>query len=359
MTGLFAQKKVTPLPVDSTFSYGKNYIVYALPQTAFKVNVTLTCSHEFSGIYSQYAEQLLGISHAISRDGVVFSVKNIDVQAVTVPDTMCMYAVELSASQMKKKLPLQLKVDRTAAGMEQEPVQYVEQPVQIPDFFRYYSDLAYSEQTDNYTETQLVDGVLRQVPAQKVQKVAKSQDKQAQDAADKIGKIREDRYDLLIGSQEVAYPAATLEAMLQNLNEMEKNYLSLFTGCVVDEEIQYTVVVIPDSTSAVIPLFSVSSSTGFNPRLSPKPEENFYLQLETEKDVAAVSDFAVKWSCSKGHKANTGYRIRIPKPTRVALLQGKMVIRQLGVMDVFQYGSVEVLPLNQNYIDIERIGIVF
>lgn len=48
ITGLFAQKKVNPLPVDSTFAYGKEYIIYALPQTAFQVNVTVTRSHEFA-----------------------------------------------------------------------------------------------------------------------------------------------------------------------------------------------------------------------------------------------------------------------------------------------------------------------
>ena len=39
LTGLFAQKKVAPLPVDSTFSYGQNYFFYALPKTVFKVDM--------------------------------------------------------------------------------------------------------------------------------------------------------------------------------------------------------------------------------------------------------------------------------------------------------------------------------
>ena len=70
ITGLFAQKKVTPLPVDSTFAYGKEYIIYALPQTAFQVNVTVTRSHEFAGVYSQYAGKLLGLNNVISSDNI-------------------------------------------------------------------------------------------------------------------------------------------------------------------------------------------------------------------------------------------------------------------------------------------------
>ena len=359
MTGLFAQKKVTPLPVDSTFAYGKDYVVYALPLTAFKVDVTVTKSHEFAGAYSEYAGKLLGLTHVISSDNISYSVKNIEVQAVAVPDTACMYAVQLSAAQVKKGLPLQQKLERTEMGMHQEAVTYEEQPLQIPDFFRYYADLAYKEQADNYTETQIVDGVVRQVPAQKIQMVAKTNAQQAQDAADMIGKIREDRYELMIGAQEVAYPPATFEAMVSKLNEMEKNYLSLFTGFTVDEELHYTVVVVPDSNTTLLPLFSVSSSAGFNTRLSAKPAENYYLQLQPEDNVAAADEFAVKWSCAKGHKANTGYRIRIPKSTAVNLMQGGALLQPLGIYSVYQFGNVEVLPLNQNGIDIEKIGIVF
>ena len=359
MTGLFAQKKVTPLPVDSTFAFGKEYVVYALPLTAFKVEVTVTRSHEFAGVYSDYAGKLLGLTHVISSDNISYSLKNVEIQAIAVPDTACLYAVQLSAAQMKKGLPLQRKLARTEMGMNQEAVSYEEQPLLIPAFFRYYSDLAYKEQADHYTETQIVDGVVRQVPAQKIQMVAKTNAQQAQDAADMIGKIRDDRYELMIGGQEVAYPPATFDAMVNHLNEMEKNYLALFTGFVVDEELHYTVVVVPDSSTTLLPLFSVSSSTGFNTRLSAKPAENFYLRLEPESEVAAAEQFEVKWNCAKGHKPNTGYRIRIPKSATINLMQGSALLQPMGIHQVYQFGQVEVLPLNQNDIDIEKIGIIF
>ena len=78
-TGLFAQKKVVPLPVDSAFAFGKEYVVYALPKTAFQVEVTLTLSHEFEGIYSQYAAELLNLPHVITQDGFVVAPKHKDV----------------------------------------------------------------------------------------------------------------------------------------------------------------------------------------------------------------------------------------------------------------------------------------
>lgn len=359
ITGLFAQKKVNPLPVDSTFAYGKEYIIYALPQTAFQVNVTVTRSHEFAGVYSQYAGKLLGLNNVISSDNISYSLKNVEIQPIVLPDTACMYAVQLSSSQMKGALAQKQKLAAVESGMSQEAVTYSEQPLDIPDFFRFYSDLAYKEQADNYTETQIVDGVVRQVPAQKIQMVAKTNAQQAQDAADMIGHIRDDRYELMTGANEVAYPQATLEMMLNHLNEMEKNYIALFTGFVVDEELHYTVVVTPDSTTTLLPLFSVSSGTGFNTRLSAKPAENYYLQLVPAEMVASADAFAVSWSCAKGHKPNTGYRIRIPQSAEVNLMRGSALLQPVGTFNVYQFGNIEVLPLNQNHIDIQKIGIIY
>lgn len=358
-TGLFAQKKVVPLPVDSAFAFGKEYVVYALPKTALQVEVTLTLSHEFVGIYSQYAEKLLSIPNVIAKDKDSYSLKNVEIHPVVMPDTTLMYAVELSSAQMKSGLRNHLLVSKMKSGMNQDTFHYAIEPIQIPAFFSNYSNLAYEEQANNYMETQNVDGVIRQVPAQRKQVVVKSTMQQAQEAADKIGQIREDRYELLTGENEVAYNPASLELMLNDLDEMEQNYLSLFTGYVVDEELHYTIVVIPDSTTMQIPLFSVSPTVGFNTRLSAKPDENFYLRLAPADKVAASDKFSVQWNCAKGHKPNTGYRIRVPQTTQLTLMQGAAMVKILGSCNVYQFGNVEVLPLNYDNIDIEEFGIVF
>lgn len=358
-TGLFAQKKVVPLPVDSAFAFGKEYVVYALPKTAFQVEVTLTLSHEFEGIYSQYAAELLNLPHVITQDKESYSLKNVDIQSIVLPDTTRMYAVELSSAQLKKGLRNQLLLSREKSGKNQESLYYAPQTIQIPEFFRNYSDLAYEEQTIHYMDTLVENDELRAVEKQQKKMVTKTDAQHAKEAADMISQIREDRYALLTGDNEVAYQPTTLQMMLDNLNEMEQNYLSLFTGFVVEEELHYTVVVIPDSTTMLIPLFSVSPTLGFNPRLSAKPDENFYLRMEPAENVATSDIFAVQWSCAKGHKPNTGYRIRVPQPTQLSLIQGNSKVKAVGERNVYQFGTIETLPLNYNAIDIEEIGIIF
>ena len=75
---VFAQKKVTPLPLDSGFQFKQNYFFYALPQTAFKMNVAVARTHEMAGIYADYAEKLLGLTNVITQDKIVYSLKSIE-----------------------------------------------------------------------------------------------------------------------------------------------------------------------------------------------------------------------------------------------------------------------------------------
>lgn len=358
-TGLFAQKKVTPLPVDSAFSYGQNYFFYALPKTVFKVDVTVVKANEFKGVYAEYAGKLLGLNNIIQKDNVSYSLKNMDVEAVAVADTSCMYVVEMSSKQVKNGLYSNLLLQKSTAAMQQETATYTPSALDIPDFFRFYSDLAYTEQNDNYVETQIVDGVVRQVPAVRTQKVAKSSEQKAHEAADMIGKIREERFLLLTGSQETAYSSEALEKMVSELNTLEKNYIELFTGFVVFEEQHYTIMVTPDLNAAKTHLFSVAENTGFSTDYSVTPNENYDLCLEPEASSVLHSDFVEKWHCAKGHKPYTGYRVRLPKDFQVFVNQGNTRVMSLGLQQIYQGGKIDILPLGHDDLDVTKIGFIY
>lgn len=359
LTGLFAQKKVAPLPVDSTFSYGQNYFFYALPKTVFKVDVTLLKANEFKGIYSEYASKLLGINNVIPKDGISYTLKGLEIEAVSVADTACMYVVEMSPKQVKSDLYSHILLQKSTSAMQQEAVTYQPSTLDIPDFFRFYSDLAYAEQNDNYVETQIVDGVVRQVPAVRTQKVAKSNEQKAHEAADMIGKIREERFSLLTGSQETAYSAEVLEKMISELNAMEKNYIELFTGFVVYEEQHFTIMVSPDLNAPKTHLFSVSENSGFSTEYSVKPDENYDLCLTPEETSVSQSEFVQKWHCAKGHQAYTGYRIRLPKDFQVCVNQGLNRVLSIGIQKIYQAGQIDILPLGHDDLDVTKFGFIY
>lgn len=360
--GLFAQKSVTPVKVDSGATYGQNYIFYALPQTAFLVDATVVKVHEYQGIYYEYAEKLLGLSqaNAISKDHVIYSLKSIELKPVSVPDENFVYAVELSGKQVKNGMYNDALLQNATRGMNQPASTLPASHVNIPDFYRYYSNLSWVEQESPYVETQIVDGVVRQVPAVHTEKVAKSNEQKAQEAAAMIEKIRDDRYALLAGTQEVAYSAETIEKMVAELNTLEKNYLSLFMGYTVEEEVHYTSLVIPDTTDALIPMFSLSTTGGFSEQLSPKPMENYYLMVQLESEPAAIPEFISAWHCAKGYKANTGYRLRSAMPAQVDVIQGnKSVVTHTGRQYLYQFGQIETLPKGLDTLDISKFAIIY
>lgn len=360
---LSAQKKVTQLPVDSTYSYGQNYFCYALPQTAFVAKVKLTCSHAYRGVYADYAEKLLGLSNVVKQDEVTYSLKSIQMDQVSIPDTNYVYVVEPSAKQVSKGLLTELSAGRAAAGAGQSLPQKDLAAAEIPDFFRYYADLAYVEKENSYVETQIVDGVVRQVPASKVSKVARSNEQKAQEAADFIAKIREDRYALLAGTQEVPYSAEAIAKMVDELNQLEQNYIQLFVGVVVEEEIDCSFPVVPQISDDNLSgskqfMFTIADGVCTTAR-SQRDSENYYLIVQPVKKVQKCADFQARVRADKKYRACNGYRIRQAAPAEVSIYRDGKLIQSLGTLNLYQLGEVEALPSGNDAFEIGKFAFVY
>ena len=352
-----AQKLVTQLPVDSGFVFGSEYFMYALPQTAFQIDVVVTQNREVKGIYADYASKLLGLNNIITQNKTTYTLKSATVTPVTVPDEDYVYAVELSAAQKKSHLLNKLYENQVTTSQKTEyPTHdFATQP--IPDFFRFYSDLAYMEQENSYVETQIVDGVVRQVPASRVQKVTKTNDQKAQEAADMIDKIRKDRYALLTGEQEVAYQPEALGRMIDELNELEKNYIGLFAGFTVSDEVHYQVFVEPGQTN-IVPAFSFTANAGFSTNTGT-PADNYYLAVMPQYSTEPVSVFAGERKNGKKYVEPKGYRIRRPMPCDVTLSHGQDVILSVGTCPVYQFGKIETLPAGNDDFDITKFVVIY
>lgn len=352
-----AQKSVVKLPVDTDYVFGSDYFVYALPQTAFQIDVVVSQNKEMKGIYSDYATKLLGLTHIVSQNKTSYVLQSVTVTPITVPDEEYVYAVELSSAQKRSHFRTKL-YEKLAATATQAPSAEQElTPQPIPDFFRYYSDLAYVEQQNSYVETQIVDGVVRQVPASHVQKVTKTSEQKAQEAADMVDKIRKDRYALIAGVQEVAYTSDALNRMIAELNELEKNYIGLFAGFTVSDEIHYQIVVYPGQAN-ITPAFTFSSTTGFSTAASATGD-TYYLSVSPQYDAEPVSDFMAARAKGKKYVEPAGYRIRRPVPSDVTLNRGHDVVYSVGTCGVSQFGEIEALPVGNDDFDIAKFVVIY
>ncbi|MBQ9436160.1 MAG: DUF4831 family protein [Bacteroidales bacterium] len=348
-----AQQRVVQLPVGIDEVPSDNSFCYMLPKTAFKVDVTVTRVTEMKGYFSDYAEKLLGLKHVTTADKTRYELKNVALTSVSLPDSNYIYAVEPTAAQLKTGM--MDKIRQKTSQPQVYAASYEANHLEIPEFFKNYSEAAYIAKEDSYVETKIVNGVVVQVPVNQTKIVSKSLDKQAQEAADFIMKIRSDRYDLTAGTQEVAYPKETMEYMVQELNRLEKNYMDLFTGLTVKDELHYTVFVVPEEGASEQFAFAVDPQQGFTDDANSTGNK-YYLKYAFQYDNRQAEAYNLtKWKV-KNYKFNDGYRIRQALPAYVSLNVGGHQLTMFGLYPVYQLGSIVILPRQDN-VDITSYGV--
>ena len=327
---------------------------YMLPQTTLQLEVTVTKTREIQGCYSAYAEKLLGLSNIITGNKTNYKLKGVDITPLTLPDTTQMYLVELSAKQVKSQFLNQLYKNQGVSISQLPTSDFSVTSAKVPDFFKNYANLSYSEMDDAYLETQIINGVVTQVPANKTKVVSKTEAQQAQEAADFIAKIKKDRYDLLIGINEVPYTEGAISAMIEQLNMLEQNYLALFSGFTIVEEEKHIVMITPREINKTH-AFSIDSEIGFSKEISLKEEQNYCILLTPQVTNAKHNQIvAAKYLLSpKAQKSqNAGYHIRKPQPALVSLVKNEKNVHSFGLYDFFQIGKIDVFPPNWDDFDI-------
>lgn len=344
-----AQKQVYQMPLDSSLQLSKNAFCYMLPTTAVKVDVTIVKVREIKGYYAEDAEKLLGLTNIISENKTYYKLKDVSINTETVPDPTHRYAVEPSSNQVKSGdyLSSLLKRDLQDATVF-EPT-YTTKTTDIPDFYKNYANVSYTESEDAFVETKIINGVVTQVPANHTKLVNKSASQKVQEAADQITQIRKQRNTLIAGEQEIPYSDQALRLMLDELNQAENNYLDLFRGISLEDEIHYTFYVTPQGDENNMPIFFFDSNRGFSSQ-------------ESANGIAYSLHFTPQWNNGyqlnqNPKKANTGYRIRTAIPVSISLESGN-IHHEFGIYPMFQWSDIKTLPANIDT-KIEEIGFIY
>ena len=348
-----AQQNVYPLPLDSSISVKGNTFRYALPTTALKMTVTVSKVQEHRGYYADFAQSLLGLTNVIQENKTFYKLGTVTIEPVDVPDYSHTYLVELSAQQNKDNLMAKLATAKACDKHLGHLSIYTTYTEPVPDFFKNYSDLSYTQTEDAFVETKIIDGIVTQVPANKTRTVSKSNSQKAQEAADAISKSRKDQYSLISGEQETPYSVETMETMLQELKQWENNYLSLFTGLTTEDETEYTFYIIP-APQGETPAFAFSTENGLSIEQLDNNANLYSVDIQPlfnrEVDHNTTEDL---YSKSKG------YRYRNAVPAHVAMTHQGRRIHDFGVVNLRQMGEIQTLPLHQDKLIIKQIGFAF
>ncbi|MCL2312875.1 MAG: DUF4831 family protein [Firmicutes bacterium] len=354
---IFSQKNVTQLPIAEEIKFVNPTFFYTLPQTAFKVDIVIQKNTSIRGVYADYAEKMLGITNFYKENSASFQLLDLVVTPFTIPDNTLQFVAELSNMQVKNNFLQELytKIPPTRLhpfSSEQNSEE------NSPAFTNRFADVITQQTTETYTETKIINGVVTQVPITQTKTITKTTLQQAQSAADFIEKIRDDRYSILSLAQETTLEKEAFEYLINQLNALEKHYIELFTGSVKVENIYETLIVFPNNTSALQPIFSLSKEEGFSTSMSKANVYNYYFKYSHHPTKEQQEDLYKKIDANSGKKI-TGYRIRKAVPAIVSLVRSDIEVAKLGVYPVFQFGILKTLPPNLDTFEIGEWGYVY
>lgn len=327
----------------------KSGVYYALPRTFVKVDVIVNKTEYIKGPYAEYAGKYLGLTNVIKSNSTIFEIAEYKLSTYQEPDPKQFYFVEMKNSSCSESKNLVLALD--ANGMlvsgnpsadqpkYDKPVYTFEEEGNIyPDIFKSYTDLNLFEKVDTIIEKVNQDSVMVEKMTFKRSLVEKTPEQRAKEAADFIMKVKDNRFNLISGFQEVNYDKETFKNMNDELEKMENEYRKLFTGIIFTKKITYSFTYLPDpsriSDSTV--LFRFSKLHGM---LTANDAYGEPISLIISK--SGNTDELHKYQFGKDSLkvSQHGFYYRIPDYAEVKLItpgteniKGKFLISQYGVL---------------------------
>ena len=347
----FAQVQVYPLkefPEKGVKYVGK--VQYALPTTTLKVTVSVSKVQDIRGYFADYAESLLGLTNIIQQNRTYYKLNSVDIEPIAAPDESKVFVAYTSNYDLAK---LWQEESMAAADVlaATPPITYTTHTATLPDFFKNYADISYTQQSETFVDTKIIDGVVTQVPASHTKTVSKSFESKAREAADAIVKSRKDQYNLAAGEQETPYSGEAIQTMLTELKSWENNYMSLFTGVSISDTVVYVFYVTPENLTPTT-AFYFNATKGFNQREGAAADAYSLIFNRIYKDnITKIFEF---------NYPQYSYITRDTKPVQVSLTHGNDKIHEFGVINMHQAGSLQTFhPYSKQVVGIKGIGFVF
>ena len=328
-------KKGDEIVVAPTYVEG---ITYSLPRTGLRVYVKATKETFVPGPYAGYAEQLLGIKNVKKRSESKWKISEVRIESFSEPDPEQVFKAMGDASSM-----LNLTSDGRIMGInlpnvtEQQSILKTQKVVQLPDTFDDFS-------FDNYTDTPFY------VPGDSTNNFRPKRvgtEQKAAEAAQRILESRLYRYDMasaMLG--ELPPDGEAYKVSLEELKEIEKNYLSLFVGRTVEKKDIFSFNYIPtEVTDKGAVIFRVSDEKGIVPAddLSGKP---VMVEFEVEKNL--MKKYTELAKSDNPEAGESGVYYRMPGIATVKIISDLVTIASTR-LPIAQFGVIAPLPENVVY----------
>lgn len=358
-TGVFSQIKVYPVGSAGSLT-NKEGLFYSLPQTLLKVNVIVEMKEEIPGPLHSYAEKYMGLGKVLNLHTSQYLIKEIRVMAIAQPDPEQSFFVQIDRkSKDDKSLVLSLTESGIIKGvnLEQASGQINFESVDVNvgsrkdvSLFNYFSDHNFYKSIDTIVRRISINTVNIERNFYNTSWLEKDLEQKSKEASEFIARIRENRFLLLTGYQEINYGEG-MAYMDGELKKMEREYISLFTGRTKKELILKSFNFIPqknETGNQVV--FKFSNAEGFLGSNSSRGS-NVYVKIIPHQNTLSVDQFNRSVSTPEDVKLS-GYYYRIPEKVTVQLLFDGEIIHESEQL-ISQYGTVAQSPSLKSIIEFD------
>lgn len=301
---------------------GKDYgVTYILPQTEISFTLEVTKHTYTPGKLCQYAGQYLQQNNISAEKSTYWTLDNIQMQTIGVPDKSQVYFVKLKDKTVAPLMELTedgivRSINRPFSGQKprkaEEPAP--DKPQQLPDPRRF-----------------LTEEIL----------LASSTAKQAELIAKEIYNIRDSRNALLRGEADnTPQDGNQLKLMLDNLEVQERALTEMFIGHTSEHTETIHLTTTPEEvTDKVIFRFSHKLGLLDEDDLAGEPYYLDIINLNTLPQPAATPE---EQNNKKKDKGPEGVAYRVPGRARIILRQGNNTLLKTEA-PVTQFGTIEYL----------------
>ncbi len=329
-------------------------VIYALPQTVIKLDVTAEKTILKRGPFAEYAKKFLGISDIVSVDGVDWKLKVIDASSVGEVDPEQYH--KLTTSFDYEPSLIALSPTGLIKGFNLKKTQLINEDKEllftsVEDFDIEYGKLSIDPimkyREDTIYKVIETDTAFIKVPVLEKQALTKSTEEKAEEAAHEIFKLRKRRFKILTANYEVLPPdGKAYEIIVRELRKLEDEYLSLFIGKKISSLQKFHFSYTPKKGENGGVIFRMSPQmgpVGVND-LGGKPIRIDFKNLDSTRELAIIP--------SAGVAPQKLISYRIPGLADVSITNGKRILFK-NRMSVAQFGKIANLPaevlLNENY----------
>jgi hypothetical protein len=306
---------------DSTASPGKLH--YHLPTTVINIEVTTRKVNEKRGPYYRYSERYLNLSDIITEDREYWEITGARLYTTGIPDTNRFFSI--SAEGTPAGAAVSLTPDGTLLGFNLSPSNSSQKQLPI-------NDKNIQDSTDEIT--------FDDIPFTEEQLIKTSGAATAEEVASEIYNIRHSRRRLLEGDIKNLPPdEGSYKRILEGLDRMEKQYLSLFKGKKQIDTQTRTFTFVPNANAAANQvLVRFSAQKGFT-GIDDMTGTPVYIEIISSDDIAENNQVQMN------PKERTGMIYCKPQKATVKVIDRTKLLTQKEVL-IGQYGTLHTLPVS-------------